>query len=155
MQYKEIIGLLQSSGLSVQDFAYEDIPCDSSNFSKKALKAQQAIEEWLKQNPKPSFRSEAYKNWTEEDKQFPSEYDIAIAEWKQDHNLIWEEVAQYGGEGQGDTWYSVKYFPNDDVYIKVSGYYTSYNGTSFDDWWDSCSEVKPIEKTITVYETKI
>jgi hypothetical protein len=62
------------------------------------------------------------------------------------------EVSQYGGEGQGDTWYSVKYFPKHDIYIKVDGWYTSYDGTDFDGWDDACSEVRPIEKTITVYE---
>lgn len=62
-----------------------------------------------------------------------------------------EEVVQKGGEGEGSEWYSVKYFKDHDVYIKVEGYYSSYNGTDFDGWED-CSEVKPQEKTITVYE---
>lgn len=62
-----------------------------------------------------------------------------------------EEVDQYGGEGQGETWYSVKHFKDHDVYIKVSGYYASYDGVSFDGWED-CIEVKPQQKTITVYE---
>ncbi len=64
----------------------------------------------------------------------------------------WKEIEQYGGEGQGDTWYSVKHFPEHNVYIKVEGYYQSYNGTEFHKGWDSCSEVKPVTKTITVYE---
>lgn len=61
-----------------------------------------------------------------------------------------EEVEQYGGEGQGDTWYSVKYFKDHDVYIRTDGYYSSYNGTDFDEGYGY--EVKPTEKTITVYE---
>lgn len=61
-------------------------------------------------------------------------------------------VEQYGGTGKGNTWYSVKHFPDHDVYIKVSGYYSSYGGPDFEDWEDACKEVRPVEKTITIYE---
>lgn len=63
----------------------------------------------------------------------------------------WDEVEQKGGEGQGEEWYSVKYFPAHNVYIRVDGFYTSYDGTDFDNGWDDVSEVKPIEKTIIDY----
>lgn len=62
-----------------------------------------------------------------------------------------KEIEQYGGEDMGSTWYSIKHFIDHDVYIKVSGYYSSYNGTDFDDYYDDCSEVKPAQKTITVF----
>ena len=62
------------------------------------------------------------------------------------------EVDQYGGESQGEDWWSVKYFPDHDVYIKVEGSYSSYNGTEFYDGWESCREVKPKEKLIIVYQ---
>lgn len=60
-----------------------------------------------------------------------------------------EEVNQYGGEGQGDTWYSVKYFKDHDVYIRIDGFYSSYNGVYFN--YGYGKEVRPQEKTITVY----
>lgn len=63
-----------------------------------------------------------------------------------------EEVEQHGGEGEGDDWYSVKFFPKHNIYIKVSGYYSSESGTSFDGWEDDCKEVTPKEKMVTVYE---
>ncbi len=63
----------------------------------------------------------------------------------------WKEVDQYGGEGQGDTWYSVKYFEEQDMYIRVDGFYSSYNGTDFRGWAE-VTQVTPKEKTITVYE---
>lgn len=63
----------------------------------------------------------------------------------------WKEVAKYGGEGMGNTWYSIKHFPDHDVYLKVTGYHQSHYGTDIDGW-DSVKEVKPEEKTITVYE---
>lgn len=61
-----------------------------------------------------------------------------------------EEVEQYGGEGKGDTWYSVKHFVDHDVYIRIDGWYASYNGAEFDEGYGK--EVKPQEKVITVYE---
>ena len=73
-----------------------------------------------------------------------------------DHNSLGlgeiKQVDRYGGEGKGDIWYSVKYFKDHDIYIKVSGYYSSYNGTEFYDNWNCCKEVKPKEKLITIYE---
>jgi len=62
------------------------------------------------------------------------------------------EVDQYGGEGQGEDWWTVHYFEDHDIYIRVDGFYQSYNGTEFYDGWDCCKEVRPKEKTITIYE---
>lgn len=63
---------------------------------------------------------------------------------------IVEEVKQRGGEGQGETWYSVKHFKDHDVYIRTDGFYSSYNGTDFD--YGIGTVVTPQEKVITVYE---
>jgi hypothetical protein len=63
-----------------------------------------------------------------------------------------EEVAQHGGEGEGEDWYSVMYFKDHDVYLKCQGSYSSYNGTEFYGEWDDCIEVRPQEVTITVYK---
>lgn len=63
-----------------------------------------------------------------------------------------EEIHQEGGEGQGDHWESVKHFKDHGIYIKVVGFYSSYNGTDFCGGWESCcSQVTPKEKTITIY----
>ncbi|HEX5186847.1 MAG TPA: hypothetical protein VFV86_08150 [Nitrososphaeraceae archaeon] len=62
------------------------------------------------------------------------------------------EIDEYGGEGKGEEWYSVKWFPEHDIYIKVEGFYQSYHGTEFYEGWDCCSNVKPKTRTITVYE---
>lgn len=64
-----------------------------------------------------------------------------------------KEIEHYGGEGQGEDWWTVYFFPKHDIHIKVSGWYSSGNGVEFEGGWESdCSEVKPIQKTITVYE---
>jgi len=60
------------------------------------------------------------------------------------------EVDQYGGEGEGERWWSTKHFVDHDVYIKIRGYYSSYNGTDFD--YGYGEEVRPVQKTITVFE---
>lgn len=83
--------------------------------------------------------------------------DFACEDYKLDEELQEElgeiiEIDQEGGEGQGDSWHSVKHFPKHNVYIKIDGYYSSYEGTDFGDWDDACSNVSPKEKVITVYE---
>ena len=62
-----------------------------------------------------------------------------------------DEVVQYGGQNQGSTWYSVKYFKDHDVYIRTDGYYQSYHGTEFYDGHGRV--VIPQERKITVYES--
>lgn len=61
-----------------------------------------------------------------------------------------ELVDSYGGEGQGETWYAVWHFVNHDVYIRIDGHYTSYNGVDFYQGYGR--EVRPVEKVVTVFE---
>jgi len=63
-----------------------------------------------------------------------------------------EKVEHYGGEGEGETYYDVLHFVDHDIYIRIDGFYTSYDGVSYYDKWNCCKEVRPKEKTITVYE---
>jgi len=60
------------------------------------------------------------------------------------------EVDQYGGEGMGDEWYSVKHFVDHDIYIKTTGFYQSHSGVEFYNGYGE--EVFPKQKVITVYE---
>lgn len=69
-----------------------------------------------------------------------------------ENNLEYEKVMKKGGEGKGDEWFAVKYFPKHDVYLKIDGWYSSYEGTSFEGYSSSVTEVKPVQKMITVYE---
>jgi hypothetical protein len=61
-----------------------------------------------------------------------------------------EDVDSYGGEGQGERWWVTRHFVDHDVYIKTRGFYSSYNGTDFD--YGIGEVVKPVQKTITVFE---
>jgi len=51
-------------------------------------------------------------------------------------------------EGGGDHSEVVVHFEEHDIYLKATGYYSSYNGT---EWNDEMTEVRPQEKVITVY----
>ncbi len=62
------------------------------------------------------------------------------------------EIKQHGGEDQGSEWYSIKYFPDHDIYVKVDGDYSSYEGTEFYNGWACCYEVRPMEKVIIAYQ---
>lgn len=69
------------------------------------------------------------------------------------NNCIKQEfAANYGGEGKGEDYWSVYKFTDvnsgEVQYIKFDGWYQSYNGTEFDEWFF----VEPKEKLITVYE---
>ena len=57
-------------------------------------------------------------------------------------------VAKKGGEDEGTEYWKVYYFEEHDVYIKVSGYYSSYEGVSDIEMF----EVFPKEVTITIYQ---
>ena len=49
----------------------------------------------------------------------------------------------------GEKYYHVYHFVDHDVYIRIDGWYESYNGAEFH---EAPYEVKPIQKTITVFE---
>ena len=59
---------------------------------------------------------------------------------------------KYGGEGQGERWEKVFYFPQHDVYAQLTGFYTSYDGAMFYGEWVCLTEVKPATKSIIVYQ---
>jgi hypothetical protein len=61
-------------------------------------------------------------------------------------------VDSTGGEDRGSDWSRVLHFTDHDIYIKISGYYSSDHGTDFEDWQDAVKEVRPKQQTITVYE---
>jgi hypothetical protein len=72
-------------------------------------------------------------------------------------DVIWDDkglgevvmIDKFGGEGQGDHAHKVFWFKDHNVYMKIDGFYSSGNGT---DWDDDPYEVKPQQKKITVYE---
>lgn len=59
-------------------------------------------------------------------------------------------VDEYGGEGQGEDYWTVYSFSDghDVVYVKFQGWYASYNGAEFTEY----SFVSPKERMVTFYE---
>ena len=55
-----------------------------------------------------------------------------------------------GGEGGGEIVMRVAHFTEDNIFVKFTGYYQSYSGTT---WDDKFIQVFPVQKMITVYET--
>lgn len=58
---------------------------------------------------------------------------------------------KYGSEGEGEHCYSV--IKVKDKYFRAYWSYYSYHGCEYDYIEDTLEEVKPVEKTIIVYET--
>ncbi len=58
-----------------------------------------------------------------------------------------ECVEDFGGEGQGEDYYSVWHFPKIDLYVKFEGWYASGTGSEYNRMY----EVKPKEVTVTKY----
>lgn len=69
-----------------------------------------------------------------------------------DAGVTFQFVDRYGGEDQGSNYWSVYSFSDgmQVVFIQFQGWYASYDGSTFDEFY----EVQPVEKTITVFEKK-
>lgn len=65
-------------------------------------------------------------------------------------DFTFEQVAHFGGEGQGSKFYAVWKITRsgETVYVRFDGYYQSHYGTDYQGW----KFVEPKQKTITVYE---
>ena len=63
--------------------------------------------------------------------------------------IRFENEDSYGGEGQGDQYWSVYSFTDgkDVVYVKFDGYYASYVGSEYSDWFF----VEPKQVQVTQY----
>lgn len=71
----------------------------------------------------------------------------AMAERLGNFSCIYKDENERSGYGEIPVKY-IYYFSDHDVYMEVTGFWASYNGEVF----DSCREVKPVTKTITIYE---
>ena len=113
----------------------------------------------LKQFVENLLRDEAYEDLIY-DALFHSEYNSEPSEWDSDEvkefrvaladsGVVCQHEDNYGGEGQGDDYWSVYSFTRGDekVYVKFNGWYASYNGAEFTEWFF----VEPKEKVITVW----
>ncbi len=81
------------------------------------------------------FESEKY--WSDEFREF--------AEALKEAGIKCDSEDHHGGEGQGDDYWTVFKFTrgSEEVYVKFDGWYASYNGSEYDDYF----LVKPVPKT--------
>lgn len=87
--------------------------------------------------------------YSEFNQEFSKWDDEATAQFKTllfNNELTVENVDSFGGEGMGDQYWSVyKFIKGDDVcYVKFDGYYASYSGAEFDEWF--FARAVPVEK---------
>lgn len=61
-------------------------------------------------------------------------------------------VASEGGYDEGSNVVRVYHFTDHDIYLKLTGSYTSYEGYEFYDEWNSFTEVKPKKVEVIIYE---
>lgn len=63
----------------------------------------------------------------------------------QEEDVNFEHEDNYGGEGQGDDYWSVYKFTKgtESVFVKFNGWYASYNGSEYSEWFF----VKAVPKT--------
>jgi hypothetical protein len=60
-----------------------------------------------------------------------------------------KEVYHRGGEGQGEDYETVWYFPNPNIYISFYGWYASHSGSEY----EGMQLVEPKQVTVTQYHT--
>ena len=141
----QILEIIKNN-FSEADFAFNEW-CDGDVEGVPSFDDEQKAKDDYYNTIRETRTEEELEKW----RSMPSVWELREA-WILDHLGLGKvvEVDQYGGEGQGDTWYSVKHFVDHDVYIKITGHYQSYNGTDFYNGY-GC-EVRPQEKVITVFE---
>ncbi len=92
------------------------------------------------------------KEWEVENLAYLEDYDLAREQLINDLGKIECCIYSTGGENAGSNWSVVHYFVDHNIYLRIDGYYQSHYGCTFDDWDTAVYEVRPQEKTITVYE---
>lgn len=153
---QEILKIIEEN-YSESRFAYNDwLDTDKvevpSEVGQQEQKDKDDFWESIKEEMKPLTYTQRKENSKFQHYELmPGEYEVK-KRWILDYLGLGEveEVAQYGGEGMGSTWYSVKHFKDHGVFIRIDGHYQSYSGTEFYDGYGR--EVVEKEKTVVVWE---
>ena len=123
--------------------------------SKKSLtkfqsEVQKLLNEFSEAN-RQFFNYEVGDSLEVDDKWFDGDKLEALSNLRT-NSLNWVQIKSHGGgEGDGEECWSVYKFYNseDDVaYIKFDGYYQSYNGSEYQEFY----VVEPVDRMVTFYE---
>jgi hypothetical protein len=122
-----------------------------SNFANDLLRALENIKSKYYEKIAEDFFFQEATGWVGKHWKTKEPYNHTPEEWK-NMNVSFELLDSYGGEGQGDDFWSVYKFTDnrdgEEVLVKFEGWYASYSGAEY----ENCFVVQPREKTITVYE---
>lgn len=95
--------------------------------------------------PSAMFHSE----FPSQDSKYNAEFEISVLDTAKTLGIQVNFVENFGGEGEGDKYWSVYSFTKDGqtVYVKFDGWYASHYGSEFNDWFF----VKPEQVTVTQF----
>jgi hypothetical protein len=96
--------------------------------------------------PQQMFNSE----YPEEGSKWNSDFDKEVLAKAKEFSLEVQHEEQHGGEGEGESYWSVYSFTKESetVYVKFDGWYQSYNGSEYDGYYF----VEPKQVMVTRYE---
>lgn len=122
----------------------------SVNFEKFKKVVESETAEKLGLNPEGWFNDYGDGNMELEPVTVEPDDSITQEEYDEFVNLFGknELVEDFGGEGQGDSYYNVFHFPNANIWIQFDGYYASHYGSEYQNMF----EVEPKEVKVIQYE---
>jgi hypothetical protein len=88
-------------------------------------------------------------DYPKEGYEYNGEFENAVLAKAKELGLDVAFCDNHGGEGEGDSYWSVYSFTDGDnvVYVQFDGWYASYNGSTYDEWFF----VEPKEVLVTQY----
>lgn len=104
------------------------------------MSLENKIKELLNEADSEVFQSFFQSEFNEEDNGWD---DDSVVEFRQElrkNKIKFEHVDCFGGEGMGEDYWSVYKFESEDtsddfVYVKFQGWYQSYNGSEYTEWY--------------------
>lgn len=129
---------------SIEEFVYEPASGDfdfGANY------------EWKSEHPTYRLKKSDIDLYNKLFKARNDEYETSYAEYKKSRkNEVGYEFLQQEGGGEGGSEYCFGVFKLKGKTYKAEWSYYSYDGSNYEDIVSTLQEVKPVEKTITVYE---
>lgn len=113
---------------------------------------EDALKTWLSETLTSTVENAFFNDDFPPDEEYLEDYDEDLSTFftaAKEKGIEWTSEDSYGGEGQGDDYWNVIKFisGNTTVYVKFDGWYQSYNGCEYTEWYF----VEPKEVTVTRY----
>ncbi len=71
-------------------------------------------------------------------------------DWTEDFENFVGQIKEIKNQHINDDAFVVFYFVDHDIYLRIDGYYSSYEGSDYSD--GRIYEVRPVERMVTFYE---